>query len=404
MQDVLKRSDWPILAAGTAVAASVASIALSQICLGIAIVLTVRQWRQAKYPPGASLLLFFFAWTLLAISVSNVPMAAWPQLKKFFVYLIVPCLAAAYNGPGSVKTILTAMGAAGTVSAAWSLLQYAKKFSAAQAAGIDFTNAYIADRITGFMSHWMTFGGTMMTVFLVGGAYVLFHRPVRWRVPAALFLIAAALFLGWTRGVWIGTFAGVLYLIWSWRRLLVIAVPLFAVVAVSIMPAPERARVMSIYRPRGDIDSNGHREALFRTGVAMIKAHPWFGVGPEQVARNFERYAPEDIRRPFPRAWWYGHLHNIYIQFSADRGVPAMLAIVGFFFWATWNIARAAIRASGERKWMLHGIAAFSIGVLVTGLFEHNLADSEILMLALGLITLGSSLAADQDGIPAQDL
>jgi O-antigen ligase len=151
-------------------------------------------------------------------------------------------------------------------------------------------------------------------------------------------------------------------------------------------------------KPRGDTD--GHRIALFRTGTAMIQAHPFFGVGPEQVERNFERYAPGDIARPFPRSWWYGHLHNIYIQFSADRGIPAMLAIVAFFFWSTWNIARAAIRANGDRKWMLHGIAAFSIGLLVTGVFEHNLADSEILMLALGLITLGSSLAADRDTIP----
>ena len=116
-------------------------------------------------------------------------------------------------------------------------------------------------------------------------------------------------------------------------------------------------------------------------------------LGPEQVERNFDRYAPADIPRPFPRAWWYGHLHNIYIQFSADRGVPGMLAIIGFFLWSAWGIARAAARAEGEAKWMLHGIAAFAIGLMVTGFFEHNLADSEILMLALGLVTIGGQLA-----------
>lgn len=400
MPDTLKNYNWPILAAGTALAASVASIAVSQICLGVAILLTIRQWRHAKYPPGASLLLFFFAWTLLAASLSNAPIAAFPQIKKFFVYLIVPCLAAAYSGPDSAKNILTALGAAGTLSALWSLLQYAKKFSAAQAAGLDFTTAYVADRITGFMSHWMTFGGTMMAVFLIGAAYLLFTKPLRWRVPALLTLIALAIFLGWTRGIWIGTFVGALYLIWFWRRSFVIALPVLAIAAVAVMPQPEKDRVLSIVKPRGNTDSNSHRAALFFTGLAMIQAHPLIGVGPEQVERNFERYAPEDIPRPFPRAWWYGHLHNIYIQFSADRGIPAMLAIIGFFFWSTWTIARAASRADASRKWMLHGIAAVSIGILVTGVFEHNLADSEILMLALGLITLGGSLAADQCTIP----
>ena len=77
-----------------------------------------------------------------------------------------------------------------------------------------------------------------------------------------------------------------------------------------------------------------------------------------------------------------------------------MLAIIGYFVWVTAAIARAAAGASGERRWMLHGIAAFSIAILVTGVFEHNLADSEILMLALGLTTLGACLAADRDTIP----
>ena len=256
MQDALKRNNWPILAAGATLAASVSSIAASQICLGLAILLTIREWRNAKYPPGAYLLLFFFAWTLLAASLSDAPMTAWPQVRKFFVYLIVPCLAAAYKGPDSAKIILTAMGAAGTLSAVWSLLQYARKYSAAQAAGINFTDAYIADRITGFMSHWMTFGGTMMTVFLIGAAYFLFNKPIRWRVPAALLIIAAALFLGWTRGIWIGTFAGMLYLIWSWRRLFVLAAPILAIAAFAVMPQPEKARVMSIFQPRGNTDSN----------------------------------------------------------------------------------------------------------------------------------------------------
>lgn len=400
MRDAFQRDNWPILAAGAALSLSVVSIAASQVCLGIAIILTIRDWRRAKYPPGASLLLFFFGWTLLAAGLSHSPAAAWPQLRKFFVYLIVPCLATACRGPRSAKYILAALGAGGTLSALWSLLQYAKKYSAAKAAGVNFTDAYIASRITGFMSHWMTFGGTMMAVFLVGAAYLLFTKPLRWRVPAVLTLIALAIFLGWTRGIWIGTLAGGLYLVWSWRKLFVVAVPVVALAAFSVMPQPEKDRVLSITQPRGDTDSNAHRKALFWTGIAMIEAHPLLGVGPEQVERNFDKYAPNDIPRPFPRAWWYGHLHNIYIQFAADRGIPAMLAIIGFFLWATWKIIQAAGHASEERKWMLHGIAAFSIGILVTGVFEHNLADSEILMLALGLVTVGSSVAANRDSIP----
>lgn len=400
MRDVLQRENWPILAAGAAIAGSVVSIAFSQVCLGLAIVLTISRWRSAKYPPGAWLLLVFFAWTLLAAAVSPAPAAAWPPIRKFFVYLIVPSLAVAYRGLPSARAILAGMGIGGLLSAFWSLVQYAKKYSAAKAAGVNFTDAYVASRITGFMSHWMTFGGTMMAVFLVGLAYLLFRRPIAWKAVAALAVIALAIFLGWTRGIWIGVFFGVLYLVWSWRPKIVLAVPVLAIAAVAVMPQPEKDRVLSIIRPRGETDSNAHRKALLRTGLAMIEAHPLFGVGPEQVERNFERYAPEDIARPFPRSWWYGHLHNIYIHFAADRGIPAMLAIIGFFFWLTASIVRAARHASGDRLWMLHGIAAFSVSILVTGFFEHNLADSEILMLALGLVTLGACIARDPNDIP----
>jgi len=29
---------------------------------------------------------------------------------------------------------------------------------------------------------------------------------------------------------------------------------------------------------------------------------------------------PADVRRPLPDGW-YGHLHNIYLQFAAERGI-----------------------------------------------------------------------------------
>ncbi len=395
MHAALERRHWPLLAAGAALALSPVSIALSQLALAAAILLTLPQWRRAQYPPGALLLLFFFAWTLLAAALSADPPAAWPQLRKFYVFLIVPALAAALPSAAPVRSILASLTIGGALSALWGLVQYARKFAAAKAAGVDFTSAYIADRITGFMSHWMTFGGTIMAVFLLAAAFLLFRRPRPWAAAPLLLLFAAALFLGWTRGIWIGCFAGILYLVWSWRRMLVIAPPLLAIAAVAVMPQPEQDRVLSIFQPRGETDSNSHRIALFRTGIEIIKTHPLTGVGPEQVQRNFDRFAPADIPRPFPVSWWYGHLHNIYIHYSADRGIPAMLAIVGFFALSFVTAARAARHATGDRQWILHGIAAFLAALLVTGIFEHNLADSEILMLSLGLATLGSRAAAD---------
>ena len=59
----------------------------------------------------------------------------------------------------------------------------------------------------------------------------------------------------------------------------------------------------------------------------MIRAHPWFGMGPEEVKLQFNNYVPADIPRPLPEGW-YGHLHNIYLQYAAERGIPTMLLML----------------------------------------------------------------------------
>ena len=88
-----------------------------------------------------------------------------------------------------------------------------------------------------------------------------------------------------------------------------------------------RARVISIYQPHGDLDSNLHRNITRRVGIEMIKAHPWFGIGPEMPGKEFDRYLPPDIKQPLPHGF-YGHLHNVYLQFGAERGIPALIAFL----------------------------------------------------------------------------
>ena len=78
----------------------------------------------------------------------------------------------------------------------------------------------------------------------------------------------------------------------------------------------------------------------------MIKAHPLVGVGLERVGPEFEHYVPADVPRPLPTGY-YGHLHNIYYHFAAERGLPALAAILWLFGQALWDFARA-LRGSRE--------------------------------------------------------
>lgn len=122
----------------------------------------------------------------------------------------------------------------------------------------------------------------------------------------------------------------------------------------------------------------------------MIKAHPWFGVGPEHVGMELERYLPADIHPPLPKGW-YGHLHNIYLHYAAERGVPAMLALMWMLGKMLLDFLRRLSKlppGASDARFMLHGGVAVILATLVSGLFEVNLGDSEYLYLFLASMAL----------------
>jgi len=166
-------------------------------------------------------------------------------------------------------------------------------------------------------------------------------------------------------------------------------------------PDSVRSRFVSMFQPRAELDSNQHRIVCWRTGWEMIKAHPWFGVGPEHVRIQFDQYVPPDIARPLPTGW-YGHLHNIYVHYAAERGIPTMLALLWLLVKILFDFARAARRAPPGRsdpKFLLQGAIAAVLAIMVAGIFELNLGDSEVLTMFLTLVACGyaaaGALAAD---------
>src|SRR5262249_40332351 len=131
-----------------------------------------------------------------------------------------------------------------------------------------------------------------------------------------------------TRSVWLATALGGAYLVWFWRRWVVLLSPVVLVAALFLAPDFLRQRFLSAFQPHGELDSNAHRSVTWRTGWRMIKAHPIFGIGPEMMNKKevFRQYVPPDITK-LPLGW-YGHLHNIYLHYAAERGIPTMLMLM----------------------------------------------------------------------------
>ncbi|MEQ1886991.1 MAG: O-antigen ligase family protein [Bryobacteraceae bacterium] len=387
----MKKESIALILACAAAAATVVSIAAFEILLGAALIAVIAtgQWR---WPPITLPLCLWFALTIASAAASGHFDTALPQLKKFYVYLMLFVVYSAVRSVAAVRATAAAWAAGGALSAFWSFEQLARKYHIALDKHQDFYTYYVANRITGFMGHWMTFSGEMMVVLLLILALLFFSSDRGWKMwlGAAIVPIGGGLLAAYTRSMWLGAVVGGGYLIWMWRRWMILAIPVLIGLALLANPFAIRERVVSITRPRAELDSNEHRVVTRRIGVEIIKAHPLFGIGPEQIGKQYEAYVPADIHRPLPDGF-YGHLHNIYIHYAAERGVPAVLALLWAVGQALFDLLRARRRLPrhAEQRWVLNGAIAVVIAVMLSGWYELNLGDSEVLGMFLAVIACG---------------
>lgn len=368
------------------VSLSPVSIAAAQVFLALAIALFLRErlrGRAAGRAPGAAVrpLLCFILWTAAAVLLACDPRRALGEFKKFFLYLLVPVVPALAAAPGArVWTYRAVFGAAG-LSAVAGLVQFAAD-----------PHRDALHRISGFLSHWMTFSGTLMLAFVGLVAYVLCYgwRRSRWAAPPAL-VLAAALFLSQTRSaLLLGIPAGLVAVLWLTRHFKAVgALALLLAAAYLLSPAAIQRRLA------GALDVNHpdtrNRIELFETGARLVRDHPWFGVGPKNVAVEALRYRGS---RDYPD-WMYQHMHNNLLQIAAERGIPGMLLWLWWMLQLLWDAWRGHRRARGlepgEHALEARMASLAAVGgwcaMLAAGLFEYNFGDSEVLILFLFMMS-----------------
>lgn len=373
-----------------AAVANVFSIAAGQILLAAAFVAMLASRQKVKWPPLILPLAVFVLGTCLSLALSPEPRLGLPQLKKFYVLL---ALFTAYNVIPSVRAaayLIAGWAIAGAANAIYGIVEYIQKRHDAASLGRDFYLYYVANRITGFQSHWMTYSGVEMILLLIIAAWVAFSLPNRWTkyLVVAVILLAVAIMLTDTRSVWIATSAGGVYLSGVRKPRLLWLAPVIGAIVFFVAPDNVQRRVVSIWQPKR-ADSNEHRRVANLTGLEMIKAHPLVGVGPQRVGKTFKEYVPSYITELPPG--YYDHLHSIYIHYAAERGIPATVGLIWMAVGSLVLFIRASKPLAGERAKLalLHGAAAVVIAILIEGAFELNLGDSEVLLLFLVVLALG---------------
>lgn len=383
------------LASASAIAILI-SIGASQILLALALAALLLSGLPLRWPRISIPLAMFLGWSLVALAFSPDPRFGIPTVRKMVVYLFLLIVYSSVRTIGEAKGLVLAWIGVGTITAGRGLFQFAADVAGAHAAHADFYHYYIADRIRGFMGHWMTFSGQELYILLLVAAFLLYAPDWRrWRwlsIPCAA-VVGVSLVLSDTRSIWIAAVVAGFYLLWFWRKWAALGLPVVLALGLLVAPGAIRQRVVSLVHPQGQLDSNQHRIIVWRTGWQMIKAHPIVGVGPEEIRKPavFYAYLPADIHPPLPDGD-YQHLHSIYIHYAAECGVPAALFLTAALILALWDFHRALRTlpaGRSNRLFLLHAATACVIGTMVSGLAEKNLGDSEVLTMFLAIACLG---------------
>jgi putative inorganic carbon (HCO3(-)) transporter len=391
------------------------SVAVSQIflsCAGVCYAIDlVRHPRVPKFPPIKLPLILFCFFTLISIFWAENPAVGWTAVRKLTLFLIVLLAVNLVAGLPQLTFIYGAMfvesALAGLVAVAQFVLQY-RQMSAEHPGQFYYYMTLM--RIHGFMGHWMTFGGQQMLVFIALAAYVLGARnaPAESRHPAEagagqlqtpkasrpallgwilLAIVFVSLVLNFTRGVWLGCALALLYLIARWRARLLWTLPVAALAIYLAAPSLLRERLKTLLHPTSD-PAITVRFEMWHVGLAMIRRHPLVGVGPNNVNEVYLAYLPRGV---VPVAAWHEHLHDVYLQLAAERGLPCFAAWL--WMMAAWGSKIYRIRRRLAREGRASGIwiadACFAgwLAFMAEGWFEFNFGTTPVLMVFLLLMS-----------------
>jgi O-antigen ligase len=254
----------------------------------------------------------FTASFFLSALLGTNPGQSFKSVHKYLILLAyLPIVALEFN-PERIRRFLFWFLAGSAVCAAWGSSRY-------------FLG--LTTRITSFSGNWMVFGGLLMLSLLIG-LFLLRETPKNPWLWIFTALTALGLLLTQTRGAWLACLVGVFLMAWRFNRRLIPLGLVLLVLGYFLMPATFQSRVHSLFEASASDqqnNSNHERILILKSGWAMIKDHPFFGIGQGTMESVYPKYR-------LPGAWEQapGHLHNTPLQILAQNGA------VGFLFYLVW--------------------------------------------------------------------
>mgnify|MGYP001601062461 CR=1 FL=1 len=341
----------------------------AQIALGIGaigwVVWSVRSGRanivgEAFFIPA----LIYWTWNILASAVSERPSHSllalvdneWPALVGVLTLWSL-------RSEGELRSILRVFFVSSGIAMLYGIVQTFTGVEWIKGAHLSPIGGGFY-RAVGFSGFYLTFAGFAMTVFFLASAYAL-ERPsstARWMVPGLTILAILGTF---ARSVWLAMALLLPFAAWAVSRgksrMVAVAVGC-SVAALVFAVEPLRDRALSVF----DLAQHETRLNLWKTSLAISRAHPVLGIGQDNFTTVFEVFRVEGFYDTFV------HPHNDYLSVLVHGGVPALAAFIGMWVivlkrgWDSWKRERGSLTS-----WIaLGGVAALG-GFLLSATFQN---------------------------------
>lgn len=378
------------------VAFSMFSISVTQIAFGlggVAWLLRTQltdEWKSQRWPLGLPIILFVLACLVAVIDAYDMSYS-YGSLKKLFQILIffwvINCVRENQLRDSLIRLLIVSATLAGLYG-----------FYQAWTSGVSLFN-----RVNGSMSIYMTFAGLLMMVGLIAFARVLFERPVKAWVFAAITIICGCLILTLTRQAWFGFLLGLCFLGFVWRKkFFLIATGLVLILAVTTTTLTNIKVPDNLDRPESNapiVDQVKYRLwgivsgvdetfdirlALWQGGWEIFKSHPLTGCG-------FRCVDLMNTHFPDPTGFVkrYRGMHNNIVQLAVDTGVLGLITWLGIWVGFFTLLYKRSIKAEDpHERSIIFGSTAAVLAFLAGGFFESNFYDSEVAMVLYFVMAL----------------
>ena len=366
-------------------ASSMFSISISQVSAGVGGFFWLLRthltdtWKEQRWPLGIPFGLFVLACLIAVVNAYDVNYS-YSSLKKLLEFLIFFWVLNCVRDNNLRNSLSLILITSATLAGLFGLYQYWQVF--------DFNQKYsifviTENRAEGTLSTYMTFAGLLMLAGVIALAKILFQKPTHKWLLGSIGIITLSLLLNLSRQAWFGFLIALIFLVFFWRKKILLLIPIMLLVIYVASPLSVQQRAKSMLS--GEDRTFTMRTALWKGGWKIFKDYPLTGCGFRCVDLVNSQY-------PDPTGYVgrFRGMHNNLIQVAVDTGILGVTAWLGIWFYFFRFLYHKAItlEKNANERWVILGSAAAMLAFLAAGFFETNFYDSEVAMLLYFIMAL----------------